>query len=312
MVPDVGHTVGVKRGTAIRHLVEMAEVATEQLRLGRTPIGWPLTEMWVAGALLESSDEIDHGTIVLMIDLPPDELPWLAAHPTAEWVGEQLRLGKRPMLWSYRPAAWPAWTYRNQRVARFWSASNGIESGLIDELRSGVVSGLVDPDRAELVEQVGVELEVSKAHLRSILAQYWDHAWRRNNRSHTSPEDQLWRAATAVTELEDALTEFGRSRAASTTRSSELGPIAQGPCALHFGVIFRSWLGAAPGTNPVVSPVPEAALRRTVVSATECPDVHSRSIAGCSRSTESSRWDSWPVAQTTVAVREDRPLSRSC
>jgi hypothetical protein len=209
-VPDVGHTVGVKRGTAIRHLVEMAEVATEQLRLSRTPIGWPLTEMWVAGALLESSDEIDHGTVVLMIDLPPDELPWLAAHPTAEWVGEQLRLGRRPMLWSYRPAAWPAWTYRDQRVARFWSASNGIENDLIDELRSGVISGLVEPDRAELVERVGVELEVSKAHLRSILAQYWDYDWRRNNRSHTSPEDQLWRAATAVTELEEALTEFGR------------------------------------------------------------------------------------------------------
>ncbi|HYN35251.1 MAG TPA: hypothetical protein VES40_21680, partial [Ilumatobacteraceae bacterium] len=61
----------MKRATAIRHLVEMAEVATEQSRLGRTAIGWPLTEMWVAGELLESSDEIDHGTFVLMIDLPP-------------------------------------------------------------------------------------------------------------------------------------------------------------------------------------------------------------------------------------------------
>jgi hypothetical protein len=188
----------------------MAEVATEQLQLSRTPIGWPLTEMWVAGELLESSDEIDHGTVVSMIDLPPDELPWLSAHPTAEWVGEQLRLGKRPMWWTYRPTAWPAWTYRNQRVARFWSASNGIESDLIDELRSGAVSDLIEPDRAELIEQVGVELEVSKAHLRSILDQYWDHDWRRNNRSHTSPEDQLWRAGTAVTELEAALTEFGR------------------------------------------------------------------------------------------------------
>jgi len=206
----VGHTIDVKRATAIRHLVEMAEVATEQLRLGRTAVGWPLTEMWVTGVLLESADEIDHGAVVLMIDLPPDELPWLAVHPTAEWVGEQLRLGKRPTLWTYRPTAWPAWTYRDQRVARFWSASNGIESGLIDELRSGAISDPIEPDRAELAEQVGVELEVSKAHLRSILDQYWDHDWRRNNRSHTSPEDQLWRSATAVTELDAALTEFGR------------------------------------------------------------------------------------------------------
>ncbi len=72
-----------------------------------------------------------------------------------------------------------------------------------------MVSGLIEPGRAELVHQVGVELEVSKAHLRFILAQYWDHDWRRNNRSHISPEDQLWRAATAVTELEDAHSEFG-------------------------------------------------------------------------------------------------------
>ena len=86
-VPDVGRAVGVKLGTAIRHLTEMAEVATEQLRLGRTPIGWPLTEMWAAGALLESS---------------------------AEWVGKQLQLGSRRMLWSYRLAAWPAWSCRNQ------------------------------------------------------------------------------------------------------------------------------------------------------------------------------------------------------
>jgi hypothetical protein len=35
----------VKRSTAIRHLVEMAEVATDRLRLRPTEIGWPLDEM---------------------------------------------------------------------------------------------------------------------------------------------------------------------------------------------------------------------------------------------------------------------------
>jgi len=32
----------MKRSTAIGHLVEMAEVASERLRLGSTASGWPL------------------------------------------------------------------------------------------------------------------------------------------------------------------------------------------------------------------------------------------------------------------------------
>jgi hypothetical protein len=195
----------VKRSTAIRHLVEMAGVATARANLTQSAVEWPLCAMCIAGHLLERTEEVDHATVVLMIDLPPDELPWLSVHPTGEWVGEQLRLGKRPMLWSYRPASWPAWTYRDRQVARFWSSSNGLESGLIDQLRSGVAADLIEPGQDELIEQIGVELEVSKAHLRSILDQYWDRDWRRSNRHHTSPEDQLWRAATALTELEDAL-----------------------------------------------------------------------------------------------------------
>lgn len=204
----VGKTGAVKRSTAIRHLVEMAEVATERLRFRTTEIDWPLDEMWVTGALLEPADEIDHGTVVLMIDLQPDELPWLAVHPTAEWVGEQLRLGKRPISWTYRPTAWPAWSYRSRQVTRFWSATSDLDHAVIEALRSGAAADLVEPNRGEVAEQLGVELEVSKAHLQSTLDRYWDQDWRRDNRRHTSPEDQLWRAATAVNEIDAALAEL--------------------------------------------------------------------------------------------------------
>ena len=59
----------------------------------------------------------------------------------------------------------------------------------------------------ELDAHLELELIVSKARLRSILASYWDPEWRRDNRGGTSPEDQLWRAATTVTEIESALIE---------------------------------------------------------------------------------------------------------
>jgi hypothetical protein len=201
----------VKRSTAIRHLVELADAASDRLRLRTTEIGWPLDELWVTGALLDPVDELEHGSVVLMIDLPPDELPWLAMHPTAEWIGDQLRIGKRPLWWCYRPAVWPPWTYRDRRVAKFWSATGGLDAEVIDALRARhPPPTAIEPERVELLEQLDVEHAMAKAHLRSILDLYWDQEWRRANRHGTSPEDQLWRAATAVTEIETAIDKHTR------------------------------------------------------------------------------------------------------
>ena len=109
----------MNRSTAIRHLVEMATEASNLLRLRETDIGWPLDELWLTGSLLETEGDLDAGSVILLIDVLADELPWLAKHPTAEWVGDRLRLGKRPMLWCYRPSVWPPWNARHRR----WRAS---------------------------------------------------------------------------------------------------------------------------------------------------------------------------------------------
>lgn len=73
----------MKRSTAIGHLVEMAEVATERLRLRDTDFGWPLEEMWVTGDLLGLADTLEAGAVVLVLDLSAEELPWLASIPPA-------------------------------------------------------------------------------------------------------------------------------------------------------------------------------------------------------------------------------------
>jgi hypothetical protein len=125
---------GVKRSTAIGHLVEMADVATERLRLRNTDIQWPLEELWVTGELLGPGDAVDAGSVVVALDEPADELPWLA-------------------------------------------------------LRDEVV--------------------VPRRHLRIVLDRYWDRDWRRTHGSYDeSPEDHLWRAATAVEDIHRALDEL--------------------------------------------------------------------------------------------------------
>lgn len=198
----------MKRSTAIGHLVEMAEVASERLHLRDTEIGWPLEELWAAGDLLGPTDPVESGTVVVVLDEPPEEVPWLALNGAGEWVGEQLRLGKRPLSWCYRPLAWPVWNHQHRRLVRFWSASAGLEDGVIDALLARTLEHLdiAEPELDALSAQLQEELTVSRRHLRELIERYWDRDWRRAHQGYdASPEDHLWRAATAVSEMQDAL-----------------------------------------------------------------------------------------------------------
>lgn len=198
----------MKFTTAVARLEGMAQVATERLRLRDTDIGWPLEELWVAGELLDGPETLKAGSVVLVLDVPAGELPWLALHPAGEWVGSELRLGKLPFRWCYRPAMWPAWNPEHRRVARFWSAKGGLDETVVETLRRRHVDRLpvVEPSVPQLTEQLETELDVSRRHLREVLDHYWDRDWRRaHKRFDESPEDDLWRAARGVVEIEDAL-----------------------------------------------------------------------------------------------------------
>jgi hypothetical protein len=200
---------GVNYSTAVRHLGEMAEVASESLGFRDTTFGWPLEELWIGGQLLEFPRELERGSVVLRFNLPENELPWLADQQDANWAAERLRLGKRPYRWAYRPMAWPAWNCRDRRVARFWSARKGVHEEVIDALRrrDAEAVSVVEPSDQELAEQLRSELAVSWRRLRYVLDHYDDHPRRDRNRIY-STDEPLWRAAQGVREVEDALTEL--------------------------------------------------------------------------------------------------------
>lgn len=201
----------VKFATAVRHLDEMADASTKNLRLRETASGWPLQELWVTGELLEGPESLEWGSVVLVVDLPADDLTWLTRHPTAEWIGSQLRLGKRPFSWAYRPSAWPVWNHQNRRLARFWSADVGKHMDVLQLLQEGKLDHLsvVEVPAGALLEQLTEELAASRHHLRQVLDQYWEPDWRRDHKgSDEAPEDHLWRAAQAVSEIEQAVSEL--------------------------------------------------------------------------------------------------------
>jgi hypothetical protein len=198
----------MKRSTAIGHLVEMAEESSAMLRLRDTDIGWPLEELWVAGELLTDVPTLELGAVVLVLDVPAEAAPWLAVNPAGEWVGDYLRLGKRPMQWSYRPAVWPVWNHEHRRLVRYWSAGDGLDESVIDALRQPRLDRLtvVEPEPAVLADRLREELVVSRRHLRETLDRYGNQDWRREHKGFGfHPEDHLWRAAQAVTEMTDAL-----------------------------------------------------------------------------------------------------------
>ncbi len=82
---------------------------------------------------------------------------------------------------------------------------------MIEVLRSRRIEHLtiVEPSVDELAEQPSEELAASRRHLRAVLDSYWDHDWRRQRQGDDeSPEDHLWRAATAMADLSDAINEL--------------------------------------------------------------------------------------------------------
>lgn len=184
----------------------MAEQAGEMVRFrdDASGIGWPLESIWLTGELLETTGDVEVGSVILSIDAPADDLPWLATDPAGEWVGDRLRLGKRPMLWCYRPHVWPAWNARHRRVLRYWMAEGGLDESVIASLRGDGPLASVDPTDEHYREQLIEEQRASRRHLEHIVDNYWERDWRRDHKGQQA-EDALWRAASGLLEIEETL-----------------------------------------------------------------------------------------------------------
>lgn len=167
---------------------------------------WPLCDMWIAEEGLDAPPTLDVVTVVFRLDVPAEELPWLALHPMATAVEDALRLRKIPVWCRFRPIGWPSWNAIERRVARFWDVATGLDERVIETLeKGGLVDALeVSPD--EYTRQMETELAISRSHLVAVVDEYWEPDWRRQHRGlGIYPEDHLWRAAEAVHELEAAL-----------------------------------------------------------------------------------------------------------
>ena len=200
----------MKRSTIVRHLTEIAERATETVSYVDIFEAVPLREIWVAGDVLDEVDMCENVTVVLMLDLPANELPLLALHRHGRFWEWHLNLAKHPLLHRYEPVARPAWNHDRRRVLRIWTLEHGMDAATLGDLRSLPLAGIevVEPTPAELKELLEAELPRSTDHLREVLEHYWEGRWRKAHTDRSSgihPDDHLWRAAYAVQSMQEAL-----------------------------------------------------------------------------------------------------------
>ncbi|MEV4107797.1 hypothetical protein [Nonomuraea sp. NPDC049695] len=188
---------------AVERLRQLAQ-ACEQTR--RVPADEPfLREAHVFGDLLSGADPIDHLEIVLVLNLPPEEVSWGTHPPGTAWLVDFLRLDQGGIAYWWRSHQDPVPNHRIHDPVRFWSL-DGTDKGVLDALaerRFNLLRGTA-PQPQERAPAAG-ELEAALEHLRAVRDSYWDRQWRRRHRSLSRyPEHHLWEAVQGYLDLLDA------------------------------------------------------------------------------------------------------------
>lgn len=172
---------------------------------------WPpgdplLLEAYVFGDLLAGVDPLECVEVALVVNLPPQEVPWGSTPPGLVWLADRLGVSKGNYLFWWRSRMSPVWNHHIQGPVRFWSLY-GADTAVLDALAQRRLGELPrqQPTPAVYRQQLAAELEIALNHLRSVYTAYWDSDWRRRHRGFARyPEHELWDAVDGYLELRDA------------------------------------------------------------------------------------------------------------
>jgi hypothetical protein len=165
-----------------------------------------LLEAYVFGDVLRGTDPLEFVEVVLVINLPPEEVVWETTPHGTEWLADYLRLSKGGFEYFWRSHADPVSNHHIRGPVRFWSRKGPDEDVLqaLAERRLDDLSRVTSSPAAQR-EQLAGELEAALSRLRSVHASYWNYDWRRENRGGGRyPEHELWEAVEGYLDLLDA------------------------------------------------------------------------------------------------------------
>ncbi len=196
--------VAMRYRRAIEKLQALAE-ACEAVK------SWPpedpfLLEAWVFGDVLRGADPLECVEVVVVVNLPPEEVVWGSNPHGTVWLADQLRLSKGGFCYWWRSHLDPVWNHYAREPVRFWS-HDGPDEGVLRALAERQFGDLPRqaPSPQARREQLAAELEAALRHLRTVHASYWDRDWRREHRGlDRYPEHELWEAVDGYLDLRDA------------------------------------------------------------------------------------------------------------
>jgi hypothetical protein len=193
----------MRYATAVRRLRQIAADAHRANWPDEDPL---LVAAYTFGPILDAPDDVAAVDVALVLDCPAEEVPWGTQPPWAVGIVEMLRLNKAPVRWRWRPAVWPVWNHQIQRPVRIWSVDGPDEQALQALAdRQAAPLRLPAPSEAEQAEQVAIERDTARIHLRRISDHYWEPEWRSDHKGFgIYPENHLWDAVWGYLNLLDA------------------------------------------------------------------------------------------------------------
>jgi hypothetical protein len=168
-----------------------------------------LREAYAFGDVLDGTDPLDSVDVALVLDLPPEEVPWESHPDGTAWLVDLLRLDKGGYAYRWRSYLDPVWNHYIRRPVRFWSLA-GPDEEVLQALAERRFEELphVTPDPSDEPSRLMEELGTALQNLRAVQESYWDHEWRRAHRGGGRyPEHYLWEAVTGYLDLRAAAVE---------------------------------------------------------------------------------------------------------
>lgn len=198
----------MNRGTAVRHVTQMAE-SCEGIGRRTAVLGSAtgIESFWVAGDLLDEgvpwrAESTESVRVAACLAVPEDAVPWLGRPDVAGIVEDLAGWRNRPVVVLWRSAAAPVWNHLIERPMLLWDAQGGVRVDAVRALQAGVgmeAHRLDAPSRDQLERRLADEVDTSLRHLRTATEAYDDRRWGRG--PHQRYADDLWAAAHGYLDL---------------------------------------------------------------------------------------------------------------